>query len=128
MTTEEVIKYWIDGAEEDYKTMIHLFNSKDYSWSLFMGHLVIEKILKAHYVKDNDTNVPFLHDLLRISQKTTLIFTEEQQDLLDEITTFNIKTRYDDYKKSFRNLCTQEFAQVRIERIKELKLWLIEKL
>ena len=93
-----------------------------------MGHLVIEKLLKAYYVKENDTNVPFLHDLLRISQKTTLIFTEEQQDLLDEITTFNIKTRYDDYKKSFRNLCTQEFTQIRIEKIKELKLWLIEKL
>ena len=128
MTKEEIVKYWIDGAEEDFKTMNHLYGSKDYSWTLFMGHLVIEKLLKAHYVKENDTNAPFLHDLSRIAQKTSLNFSENQLDSLDEITTFNIKTRYDDYKKSFRNLCTKEFTQIRVENIKELRLWLIERL
>ncbi|MEI6091420.1 MAG: hypothetical protein WCR42_13275 [bacterium] len=31
--------------------MEHLFESGDYSYSLFIGHLVLEKILKAHFVK-----------------------------------------------------------------------------
>ena len=44
---EKLIKYWIDSSDKDYKTMIDLYDTKNYNWSLFMGHLVIEKILKA---------------------------------------------------------------------------------
>jgi len=43
----KLIEFWTDSAGSDFLTMINLFNSKDYHWSLFMGHLVIEKLLKA---------------------------------------------------------------------------------
>ncbi len=32
--------------------MLNLFDTKDYHWSLFMGHLVIEKLLKGKIVKE----------------------------------------------------------------------------
>ena len=35
--------------------MINLFWSGDYNWALFLGHLVIEKLLKALYVKRRET-------------------------------------------------------------------------
>ena len=42
--------------------MQHLIKSKDYSWALFLGHLVIEKNLKAIYVKRFQKHVlPFLN-------------------------------------------------------------------
>lgn len=47
MEKDELIKYWIKTSEKDYSTMMHLYQSEDYHWSLFMGHLVIEKPLKA---------------------------------------------------------------------------------
>ncbi|MCG8603545.1 HEPN domain-containing protein, partial [bacterium] len=31
--------------------MEHLFEKEDYHWALYIGHLVIEKLLKAYYVK-----------------------------------------------------------------------------
>ena len=43
--------------------MTNLFKSKDYVWSLFLGHLVIEKLLKALAVNNNVGNVPKIHDL-----------------------------------------------------------------
>ena len=46
---DNIIYYWLDSAEQNYTTMQNLYNSKDYSWSLFLGHLVLEKILKALY-------------------------------------------------------------------------------
>jgi HEPN domain-containing protein len=121
----EIIDYWIKTAEDDYKTMINLYNSGDYTWSLFIGHLVIEKILKATYIKNADENPPKTHDLLRLAEKAKLELNEEKEDLLDLITTFNINARYPDYKRSFRERCTREFTEDSINRIKELKIWLM---
>ena len=48
---EEIIKYWKKSSDQNYATMNNLLKSKDYNWALFIGHLVIEKLLKAHWVK-----------------------------------------------------------------------------
>jgi len=47
---EKLIRYWIESSDNDFKTMKDLFETKNYNWSLFMGHLVIEKLLKAQYI------------------------------------------------------------------------------
>ena len=46
-----LIEYWFNGSETDFKTMEDLFHTKNNHWALFMGHLVIEKLAKALYVK-----------------------------------------------------------------------------
>lgn len=43
----KLILYWLDGSDDDYDTMIAMYKSKRYNWSLFIGHLMIEKLLKA---------------------------------------------------------------------------------
>ncbi len=54
MKKADLIKYWIDSSDRDFTTMAHLFEKGDYHWALFIGHLVIEKLLKAYYVKNID--------------------------------------------------------------------------
>ena len=39
--TDKIIKHWIDTSEEDFKTMLHLFESGSYRWALFLGHISI---------------------------------------------------------------------------------------
>ena len=90
-----------------------------------MGHLVIEKLLKAIYVKNGDDNPPRTHDLLRLAEKAKLETTEEQKDLLDLLTTFNINARYPDYKQSFYKKCDYEYTTATIVKIKELRTWLL---
>lgn len=51
MEKKDMIDYWVKTSDNDYNTMLNLLKSKDYQWSLFIGHLVIEKLLKAIYVK-----------------------------------------------------------------------------
>lgn len=128
MTRDELIKYWVSSSDKGYKTMNHLFQSGDYSWALFVGHLVIEKLLKAIYVKNIDDNVPFIHDLVRIAEKGKLQLTEEQKDVLDAITLFNIKSRYPDYKQEFYKKCTKKFTEDQIKKIKEIRTWLKKKI
>ena len=58
MKTDELIKYWIDASEVDFVAMNNLFNSKDYVWALFLGHLVIEKLIKALAAKNKIKTIP----------------------------------------------------------------------
>lgn len=43
---------------------------------------------------------------------------------LDEITTFNLNARYDNYKQDFYQLCTKDFADIWLDRIEKIRLWL----
>lgn len=128
MTREELIQFWLDSSDDNYKSMINMFNAGEYMWSLFIGHLAIEKLLKAYYIKTVETEVPRIHDLYKLAIKSNLDLSDEQKDSLQYITLFNIETRYEDYKKNFYKKCTKEFAEKNIEKIKELRTWLQQKI
>ena len=90
MTRDEIVEFWIKSSDKDFMTMNILFKEKQYSWSLFIGHLVIEKLLKAYYVMNVDTNHSLTHDLVRITEKSELELTDEQRVFFATVTTFNI--------------------------------------
>jgi len=92
-----IVKHWIETSEEDFNTMLNLYNSKSFVWSLFLGHICIEKLLKAFYVKKFQQHAPFIHNLLRLTEISGIDVTDIYSDWLDKITTFNINARYDDY-------------------------------
>lgn len=121
---EKLTKYWIDGSDDDFETMMTMFNTKKYSWSLFIGHLMIEKLLKAYFVNIKSDYPPYIHNLLRLAEKAGLELTTDQQEKLITITAFNINARYDDYKTSFKQRCTSEFTHYWIEQLKDLRLWI----
>lgn len=125
---DKIVQHWIDSAEQNYSTMQNLINSKDYSWALFLGHLMIEKLLKAIYVKKYQLHAIFTHDLLRLANKIQLNLTDEQQEWLDRITTFNLNTRYDNYKQDFYKLCNEKFTDEWVLKIEKLRQWLINQL
>lgn len=124
MKQGEKLSYWIKSSDRDYQAMKHLFEKKHYTWSLFIGHLVLEKLLKALYTQSYSVNPPFTHDLYRLAEQCPLELTEEQKDDLDTISTFNIQARYDDYKMEFYNKCTKEFTKKWINTITEWRSWL----
>jgi len=122
--TDKMTKFWLDSSEEDFETMITLFENKRYSWSLFIGHLMIEKLLKSLYVKLKNDYPPYIHNLLRLAEKCNLELNDEQRFILTTVTAFNINARYDDYKLSFQKICTPEFTTIWIEQLKDQRLWI----
>ena len=114
---DKIVEHWIETSEEDFQTMYNLFNSKSYSWSLFLGHISIEKLLKALYVRKNKIHAPFTHNLYRLAELCEIELTDEQSDWLDKITSFNLNARYDDYKREFYSMCTEDFTLKWIENI-----------
>ena len=121
---EKIIKYWIETSEEDFDTMQTLFNAKKYAWALFLGHISVEKLLKALYVNKKNKTAPFIHNLYRIAELSEIDMPDEYADWLDTITTFNINSRYDDYKREFYSLCTYDFTLLWTERIKNIRQWI----
>ena len=132
MNNIDIMNYWIESSDKDYEVMIdlqkqlNLQKSKRNSYALFFGHLLIEKLLKAIYAKNNKNNpyAPKSHDLDYLAEKMNLEITEHQNDLLITISRFNMEARYGDYKKTFENKCTDEYTDNQIKNIEEVRVWL----
>jgi len=121
---DKIVKHWVDTSDDDFDTMLTLFRSKTYHWALFMGHIAIEKLLKACFVKQNGNHAPYTHNLYRLAELAGLNITEDYAEWLYKITTFNINARYDDYKKEFYTMCNADFTKEWIDNIKNLQQWI----
>ena len=122
------IIYWTDSANHDLDVAETLFQSKKYDWCLFIAHLVLEKLLKAFYVKNVGELPPRIHDLVRLADMAKVEFDEDTLLFLDAVNTFNISTRYPDEKLKFYKTCTSEFTMEQFYRIKEIYKWLVKKM
>lgn len=126
MTKEEHIKYWVETATHDIVSSEAIYNSGRYDWCLFVGHLALEKILKALYVDRNENNIPpKIHNLVRLAELSNIELTEDQRFDLDKINDFNLQTRYPDYKLQFYQMCNAEYSKEQLAKIKELYTWFL---
>ncbi len=125
MTTNEHIAYWIDSAENDLEAANNLFESGNYDWCLFIGHLVLEKALKAIYVQfTNNLIPPKIHNLTRLAELSNLRPEKEIDRFLVIANKFQIEGRYPEYKNEFYKICTKEFTEINFLKIKEVFEWL----
>jgi HEPN domain-containing protein len=128
MKQEELIEYWIQSSDLDFDSMMSLYQSKHYHWSLFIGHLVIEKLLKAIYIKKIGEHPPMIHNLLRLAQKSGIEMNNEMELVFAELTEFNILARYEDYKMEFYKRCTEEYTTKWITEISNSRQWIKNRL
>lgn len=128
MNSIDLMEYWFKSADEDYDTMLYMKAGKKNTWCLFMGHLVIEKILKGLYAKNNpnDPIAPKIHNLILLSQKANLEVPTEIREKIQTINTFNISARYDDYKRTFDEKCTDDYTEEQVKNVEEVRKWLKE--
>ncbi len=114
----------IEQAERDLAAAEAMFEKGHFTWSLFIGHLVLERIIKALYVKEHEKLAPRIHDLVKLAKSTNLDMTDEQLEFLSEVSDFNMEARYPDEKNLFFQKCTREFADFYLRRIGEMYQWL----
>ena len=94
MAYDEDINYWLNAAAHDLDVAETLFEKSKYDWCLFIAHLVLEKTLKAFYVRDNRKMPPPIHklDILALKgleypliQKSEILNTDQGIDSLLKI-------------------------------------------
>ena len=125
MKIDDHIEFWLNSADHDLEAAESLFSAKKFDWCLFLGHLVLEKALKAFYVKDNENRLPpKTHNLLKLAEETTIPLNDDVKLFLDEVNDFNLEVRYPEYKQEFYKTCTNEFAEEYFKKIKEHYQWI----
>ena len=124
MTAKDVVQFWLESSNQEWETAQILFKNKKYHHALFFCHLSLEKILKGLIVKVTRQAPPLIHDLIRLAESAEIALTERHKDELAEITSFNIQTRYDDYKLSFYKKATPSFTTKYFNKTKSLLTWL----
>ena len=125
MEKAEHIVYWRSGAERDWDTAEFMASSGRHVPALFFYQLAVEKWLKAHWVKDNVGNTPPLsHDLKKLATATALPLDAIQFDYLDNIASWNIETRYPDFKDTLYRLADTVYITYHRQKLSALRKWL----
>ena len=129
MNKQDHIDYWRKTADSDWTAVQVLFEKEQYLQCLFFAHLVLEKLLKAHWVKDNATNSPpKVHNLEFLKQQTELELSLEEEFILDRMGLFQMQTRYPDYQFKIKKLCTHSYTKTLLDSIEQLRNSLLNKL
>ncbi len=126
MTQKEVVAYWQESAEKDKQAAEDLFQMGHYSWSLFIWHLVLEKTIKG-IIASQGQETPPLHDLFKLAQIAKLDLSDEQEELLKEVSTYNIAARYDHVKYRFYQKATQDYTTKYTQKCAQIYQWLRKK-
>lgn len=124
----ETINYWVKTSQHDYRTMLGLFRIKRYSDTLFYGHIVLEKILKALVVQKTKKQAPYTHNLSFLVEVGKINLSKNEEEFLKDMNRFNIRARYPDVKFEFYNLCDKKFTENYLKKIKNLYQILCQKI
>ena len=124
----KTVKYWLEGAEYDMDVAKALYEKKKYPYALFMGHLALEKLLKALVVKTTQQHAPYTHSLEKLAKKAKIDFPEQMQIRLREFMEFHVEARYPDEQKAFYKKCSRSYTEERFTEIKEVFEWSRSKL
>ena len=128
MEKDDIVKYWVESSDSDFQVMESLFENGHYVWALFLGHLVVEKLLKAYHVRNVDTDYPRIHNLLEIAHKASLELSDKQKLIMSELSTFNLRARYPDYKNRFQKKANRQYTEMQLDKIREIRKWLQAKI
>ncbi len=126
MNNVDLMNYWIESSDRDYKSMKKNYETKQFTWALFIGHLTLEKLLKAIYAKLNEDSPypPKIHNLNILAERCNIELDERKTKILMTCNSFNISARYEDYKNEFYERCTEEYTSEQIKNIEEVRTWL----
>lgn len=129
MNKKQFADWWKNEALKNWETAIYLMNGKQNVFALFTFHLTIEKLLKAHWVKDNvDNSPPRTHDLSLLYNQTELELENGFVDYLSIVNEWNIESRYPDYKLKIYKRATDDYMKEHFEKISKLNECLLQKL
>lgn len=120
------VTYWKELADYDIDTAEVMYDGSRWLYVGFMCHQVIEKTIKAYWSAIKPDDIPFIHNLLKLSQSCGLIskMSQAQLKLISELMPMNIEARYPSYKDELAKKLTPEYCRELIDKTKELKLWI----
>ncbi len=117
------IEYWQEGADEDLEVAQELAQRGRTRHGLFLAHLALEKLLKAHVTRHIRNVPPKIHALLRLADLAGLALSDEQRRFLARFDRYQIEGRY---PKMLGPAPTVAVATQEMREAEEMYLWLTQ--
>lgn len=115
---------WIASAEYDLETARHMLATRRYIYVVFMCHLAVEKMLKAHVAEVTHSIPPKTHDLIRLVKNASLELPEPYLDFVSKINAASVPTRYpEDLERAIKNY-SEKLARDYLKQTEEVLQWL----
>ena len=112
MTKQEHVGHWVKGSDFNWREVEKMIADDSIIPGLFWLHLSLEKLAKALWVQDNGGNTPpFTHNIGKVLAATTLVISPAQARFVQQLNTFQLEGRYEDYRMNLRQGATTEFAR-----------------
>ncbi len=121
---EKTVNYWLEGAEYDMGVAEAMYEKRKYPYALFMGHLALEKLLKALVVKTTHKHALYTHTLEKLAKRSKINIPKQTQVKLREFMEFHFEARYPDEQKAFYKKCNRLYTKEKLQEIKEIFEWL----
>lgn len=129
MDKQAHIDYWVTSAKDDEDIMHYLYNGKKYVHALFFGHLMIEKICKTLWVKNQKSNVaPKSLRIAKILNSLNIELNSEQHELIEKLYQFRMQVCCPNPLITFDKIAVDNFEKDYVQKIIEVKSLLLYKL
>ena len=91
---KKTVQYWLEGADYDLSVATAMFEKGKYPYALFMGHLALEKLLKALVARTTGNHAPYTHSLPLLAAKAGIKIPQRTVKALARFMEFQFEARY----------------------------------
>lgn len=117
---------WIALSDYDLETARYMLASGRFLYVIFMCHLALEKMLKAHFTEVTQSIPPKTHDLIYLIRKSGLELPQAQLEFIGKINNASIPTRYpEDLQRTIAQY-PESVARDYFKKTEEVLKWLRE--
>ena len=115
---------WIALAEYDLETARHMLETGRRIYVVFMCHLALEKMLKAHVTEATQTIPAKTHDLIYLVKRSGLSVPSDLLDFIGKINNASVPMRYPDDLQRTLNEYTDPVVRSYLRQTEEALQWL----
>lgn len=115
---------WIAMAEYDLETARHMLATGRFLYVVYMCHLALEKMLKAHVAEVTQSIPPKTHDLIFLVKKSGLNLPQPYLEFIGKINNASVPIRYPEDLQKMVAQYPESVARDYLERTEEVIQWL----
>jgi len=119
-------KNWIALSNYDLETARYMLTSGRFLYVIFMCHLALEKMLKAHFTEVTQSIPPKTHDLIYLIKKSGLVLPQTYLEFIGKINNASVPTRYPEDLQRIIAQYPESIARDYLEKTEEVLKWLRE--
>ena len=121
---KQQVKNWLDSALYDLETAEQMYESGRYIYTIFVGHLALEKILKAKVQEVTGRLPPKTRNLRHLVKLSSLKVPENMFEFLSKLSDVSIPTRYPENFEELVEAYDKRVVRKYADKTKEVFEWM----